>query len=196
MFESLKRRNYANELSRRFELEALPLTGNLFRVAMYLKRDRDEAEDLVQETLMEGLKSFHRYSPGTNIKAWLTTIMYNTHYKQLKKSSRLQLMPEKEDMMAQTAVFEPPVPVGLTDEVIIEALNNLPENFRVVVLFSDVEEFSYKEIAKILELPMGTVMSRLHRGRKLLRNELTAVAREFGILHEVPEFKKKEGGNS
>jgi len=167
-----------------FELEAMPLTPDLFRVAMYLKRDRDLAEDLVQETMMQALKSFHRYEPGTNCKAWLTTIMYNTHYKQLRKQSNLKLVDDPEDLIAQTLAFEPSVPQKLTDQEVIDAVKKVPPIFRDVILLCDVEDFSYKEISEMLDIPMGTVMSRLHRGRKMLRGELAVMARDYGIGDE------------
>ncbi len=159
----------------------MPLSPDLFRVAMYLKRDRDLAEDLLQETMMQGLKSFHRYETGTNCKAWLTTIMYNTHYKQLRKQTNMKLVADPEDRIAQTLAFEPSIPQKLTDEDVIEAVKKVPSLFREVILLCDVEDFSYKEISAMLEIPIGTVMSRLHRGRKLLRGELAIIARDYGI---------------
>ncbi|HUF03296.1 MAG TPA: sigma-70 family RNA polymerase sigma factor [Aridibacter sp.] len=170
-----------------FEQEAMPLTPDLFRVAMYLKRDRDLAEDLVQETMMQALKSFHRYEPGTNCKAWLTTIMYNTHYKQLRKQSNMQVVDDPEEKIMQTLAFEPSIPQKLTDDEIIEAVKKVPPIFRDVILLCDVEDFSYKEISSMLDIPMGTVMSRLHRGRKVLRGELAVVARDYGIGEEPPK---------
>jgi RNA polymerase sigma-70 factor (ECF subfamily) len=177
----LKRKTEEEKRWENFEQEAMPLAPDLFRVAMYLKRDRDLAEDLLQETMMQGLKSFHRYEPGTNCKAWLTTIMYNTHYKQLRKQSNMKLVSDPEEMIAQTLAFEPSIPQRLTDEDVIEAIKKVPSIFREVILLSDVEDFSYKEISAMLDIPMGTVMSRLHRGRKLLRGELAVIARDYGI---------------
>jgi RNA polymerase sigma-70 factor (ECF subfamily) len=177
----LKRKTEEEKRWENFEQEAMPLAPDLFRVAMYLKRDRDLAEDLLQETMMQGLKSFHRYEPGTNCKAWLTTIMYNTHYKQLRKQSNMKLVSDPEEKIAQTLAFEPSIPQRLTDEDVIEAIEKVPSIFRNVILLSDVEDFSYKEISAMLEIPMGTVMSRLHRGRKLLRGELAVIARDYGI---------------
>jgi len=183
-----------------FEQEAMPLAPDLFRVAMYLKRDRDLAEDLVQETMMQALKSFHRYEPGTNCKAWLTTIMYNTHYKQLRKQTNLKMVEDPEDKIAQTLAFEPSIPQKLTDEDVIEAVKKVPRIFRDVILLCDVEDFSYKEIADMLDIPMGTVMSRLHRGRKLLRGELAVLARDYGIVEKQDidnvAVMKNRGGKS
>ena len=174
------------KLLQNFEQEAMPLTPDLFRVAMYLKRDRDGAEDLVQETMVQGLKSFHRYEPGTNCKAWLTTIMY--------------IVDDPEEKVMQTLTFEPSIPQKLTDEDVIEAVKKVPELFREVILLCDVEDFSYKEISSMLDIPMGTVMSRLHRGRKLLRGELAVLAREYGIVEDPPKDNiamiNRKGGKS
>lgn len=164
-----------------FEAEAMPLTPELFRVAMWLTRDRTEAEDLVQETMMQALKSFHRYEIGTNCRAWLTTIMYNLNVKRLQKMGRMRMVDDPEEKLAETIPFEAPIPQSVTDEDVIKALANVPENFRQVVVLSDIEEFSYKEIASILGIPIGTVMSRLSRGRKVLRMELADYARNYGF---------------
>ncbi len=197
MFSSKKEEERLLEI---YEQEAMPLTPDLFRVAMYLKRDRNLAEDLVQETMMQGLKSFHRYEPGTNCKAWLTTIMYNTHYKQLRKESNLKVIDDPEEKVMQTLTFEPSIPQKLTDEDVIEAVKKVPSIFREVILLCDVEDFSYKEISSMLEIPMGTVMSRLHRGRRLLRGELAVLAREYGIVEEPPKDNiamiNRKGGKS
>jgi RNA polymerase sigma-70 factor (ECF subfamily) len=182
-----------------FEQEAMPYAADLFRVAMFLKRNRDAAEDLVQETMMQSLKSFHRYEMGTNCKAWLTTIMYNTHYKQLRKQTNLKLVADKEELIAQTVPFEASIPQNITDEDVLRAIEKVPEVFRGIVVLSDVEGFAYKEIAKIMDIPIGTVMSRLHRGRKVLRNELAVYARNYGISSkddENNESLKKQGGKS
>ena len=166
---------------RDFETEALPFKADLYRVAVWLTRNQNEAEDLVQETLMEALKSFHRYEMGTNCRAWLTTILYNLNSKRIYKLGRLKIVDDAEETLAATVAFEPQLPQTITDEEVIAALGNVPENFRQVIVLSDVEEFSYKEISTILKVPMGTVMSRLSRGRKLLRQELAAYAHRYGF---------------
>ena len=180
-----------------FEDEAMPFTQDLFRVAMFLKRNRDSADDLLQETMMQAFKSFHRYKMGTNCKAWLTTIMYNTHYKQLKKQTRLKLVEDKDELIAKTIPFEASVPDRITDEDVLTALEKVPQHFKEVLVLSDVEGFAYKEIAAVMDLPIGTVMSRLHRGRKILRNELAVYARSFGIGDENDEgISVAQGGKS
>jgi len=164
-----------------FEEEALPHLNDLFRIARWMVRDREEAEDLVQETLSQALRSFHRYERGTNCRAWMTKIMYHVNGKRLRKLGRLKLVEDTEEMIAETVAFEPSIERNLTDEDVLSAVKRVPETFRQVVLLADVEEFSYKEIAEITQIPIGTVMSRLHRGRKLLRNELAAFARSYGL---------------
>lgn len=197
MAGSLRNKNTGSELLQNFEDEAMPFTQDLFRVAMFLKRNRDAADDLLQETMMQAFKSFHRYKMGTNCKAWLTTIMYNTHYKQLKKQTRLRLVEDKDELIAKTVPFEASVPQRITDEDVIAALGKVPQHFKEVVVLSDVEGFAYKEIAAIMDMPIGTVMSRLHRGRKMLRNELAVYAREFGIGGKDDENNSiAKGGNS
>ena len=164
-----------------FEAEALPFLGDLFRFAMWLLRDQREAEDLVQETFVQALGSFHRYERGTNCRAWLITIMYNTKNKWRRTGSRLRIIEDVEEQIAQTVAFEAPTPEGVTDEEVLQALDRLPKNYQEIVLLSDVEELTYKEIAMLLSIPVGTVMSRLHRGRKILRAELTEYANRMGI---------------
>ncbi len=195
MFKLIKGKSQKERLWQDFENEAMPFSADLFRVAMFLKRDRDAAEDLVQETMMQALKSFHRYEKGTNCKAWLTTIMYHTHYKQLRKQTNLHLVADTEEKIAETVQFEAPIPQHLTDEDVLQAIKKVPETFREIVLLCDVEGFAYKEIASLLDVPIGTVMSRLHRGRKVLRGELAVYARNYGI--ETDKIKEvKKGGKS
>lgn len=165
-----------------FEAEAVPLMADVFRVANYLVRgDRETAEDLTQETFAQALKSFHRYTPDTNCRAWLITILYHLNSKRRHKLGQLKLVEDVEEQIANTVAFVPPIATELKDEEILQALEKLPQAFRDVVVLTDVEEFSYKEVAALLEVPIGTVMSRLHRGRKLLRQQLTDYARNFGI---------------
>lgn len=159
-----------------FEGEALPYQGDLYRMAKWLVREHDEAEDLVQETFMEALRSFHRFEKGTNCRAWLIKIMYHTLSKRRRSESRLRLISGAEEQIAETAAFEPPTPQAITEEEVLQALKRLPQQFQEVVILSDVEDMTYKEIAEALSIPTGTVMSRLHRGRRLLRAELSAYA--------------------
>lgn len=164
-----------------FEKEVMPFSEDLYRMAMWLVRDIEEAQDLTQETLIQALKSFHRYELGTNCKAWLMTIMSHLNSKRKMKLGRLQLVEDTEERIAETIAFEPPIPQKISDEDVLEALKRIPQQFSQVVVLADVEEFAYKEISQILSIPVGTVMSRLHRGRKLLRVELVNYAGTFGI---------------
>jgi RNA polymerase sigma-70 factor (ECF subfamily) len=164
-----------------FEAEALPLMGDVFRIAMWLARSHEEAEDLTQETFAQALKSFHRYTPGTNCRAWLVTILYHTDSRRRLRLRRLKIVEDTEEQIARTVAFVPSIPQQLHDEEILAALKKIRQQYREVVVLIDVEEFSYKEAAEFLGVPIGTVMSRLHRGRKLLRQELTGHARKTGI---------------
>ncbi len=164
-----------------FETEAVPLMPDVFRVAKWLAGDTTIAEDLTQETFVQALKSFHRYSPDTNCRAWLITILYRVNGKRRMKLGQLKLVEDTEEQIAETVAFEPSIPQHLTDEEILRAMTRVPRKFADVVMLTDVEDMSYKEAADLLDLPIGTVMSRLHRGRRLLRQELTEYARNFGI---------------
>ncbi|MGH9838572.1 MAG: sigma-70 family RNA polymerase sigma factor [Blastocatellia bacterium] len=168
-----------------FEAEAMPYLGELFRVAMWLTHDRAEAEDLVQETFTQALESFHRYEQGTNCRAWLVKIMYHMRSNRRRASARLQLVSDIDERIAETVAFEPPTPQGITEEEVLRALKCLPQQYLEVVVLSDVEDLTYKEIAEALLIPVGTVMSRLHRGRKLLRMELANYANSHGIKQSV-----------
>ena len=164
-----------------FESEALPFHVDLYRLARWLLRNQAEAEDLVQETLVEALKSFHRFEKGTNCRAWLIKIMYHTLSKRRRDSNRLRLVTDADEQIAETVAAEPPRSGEVVEEEVLSALKRLPEHYQEVVILSDVEEMSYKEIADALSIPTGTVMSRLHRGRSLLRSELGEYARRLGI---------------
>jgi len=164
-----------------FEAEAMPHAASLFRIAFWLTRERAEAEDLVQETLMEALGSFHRFLPGTNCHAWLVSILYHRNSKRRRAANRLTLVSDSEERIAETIVFEAPTPQSVTDEEVLAALKRLPRTFQEVVILADIEDMSYKEIAAAIDIPVGTVMSRISRGRKLLRRELAAYARAHGF---------------
>jgi RNA polymerase sigma-70 factor (ECF subfamily) len=164
-----------------FEAEALPHLPALFRIAMWLVKDRGEAEDLVQDTFMQALQSFHRFEIGTNCRAWLVRILFHVNSNRRRAKSRLLLVSDTDEHIAETLAFDPPTPQGLTEEEVLRALRSLPPQFEEVVLLSDIEDMTYKEIAETLGLPVGTVMSRLHRGRKKMRAELASYANSRGI---------------
>jgi len=171
-------------------------------MAKWLLRNRDEAEDLVQETLVAALRSFHRFEKGTNCRAWLIKIMYYTLSKRRRAEGRLRILSDTEEQIAETVAFEPPTPQNITEEEVLKALNRLPQQFQEVVILSDVEDMTYKEIAEALSIPTGTVMSRLHRGRRLLRAELAVYANSLGIGRTAETksplrlAEKQEGGKS
>lgn len=164
-----------------FESEAMPHAASLFRIALWLTRDHTTAEDLLQETLTEALSSFHRFRPGTNCRAWLVSIMYHRHSKKRWEARRLHLVSDAEERIAETIPFEPPTPQNVTDEEVLSALESLPRSFQEVVVLADIEELSYKEIAAATQVPVGTVMSRISRGRKLLRSRLAEYAHAHGF---------------
>jgi len=156
-----------------FESEALPHVDQLFRLAMCLEHNRAEAEDLVQETFTEALQSFHRFEQGTNCRAWLITIMRHLQSKRWRARGRARLISDGDVDLAGTIPFEPPTPQDITDDAMLRALSALPDGFQEVVLLADVQELSYREIAAALEVPIGTVMSRLSRARQMMRRHLT-----------------------
>jgi RNA polymerase sigma-70 factor, ECF subfamily len=157
-----------------FETEAMPHADGLFRLAMWMERDRREAEDLVQETLLQALKSFHRYAMGTNCRAWLISILHHVRSNRHRATRRVMAAEEPDEQLADTVAFVPAVPTQITDEDFLIALQGIPEHCQHIILLCDVEELTYKEIAAALQIPIGTVMSRLHRGRALLRQRLSA----------------------
>ena len=181
-----------------FTSDAMQYAPQLFSTALRITRSRSDAEDLVQETYIKGWRSFHTFQEGTNLRAWLFRIMTNTYinkynakkrkgtevelddveelflYKRLGSIDQSQLSSSAEDQMLEL----------FTDDEVKNALEELPEDFRVPVLLSDVDGFSYKEIAEMLEIPIGTVMSRLHRGRKAMQKMLYEYARERGLIVE------------
>ena len=182
-----------DDRDRLFAEQAIPLIDQLFGAALGMTRNRADAEDLVQETFMKAYTKFHQYQQGTNIKAWLYRILTNTyitHYRKAQRSPKRSGGEEVEDwQLAAAASHDEKGLVSAEAEALDNipsselrtALESLSEDQRVVVLLSDVEGFAYKEIADMLEIPIGTVMSRLHRGRKNLREGLSALAAEYGI---------------
>ncbi|MEP6570749.1 MAG: sigma-70 family RNA polymerase sigma factor [Acidobacteriota bacterium] len=170
-----------------FETEAMPYAIGLYRVALWLTRNHAEAEDLLQETLTEALTSFHRFVLGTNCRAWLVTIMYHMQSKRRRSLSRLQLVGDAEERIAETVAFVTPTPQNVTDEEVLAALESLPRAFQEVVILADIEELSYKEIAAAINVPVGTVMSRISRGRKLLRGSLAKYANSHGFIRSAAQ---------
>ena len=165
-----------------FEAAALPHMNDLYRTAARVIGNRSEAEDLVQETYLQAWKSFHRFEPGTNCRAWLFKILFHVIQHRRRKWYNSKLVQESDDLQLQdTVAYEPPVPQHLSDEDILAALEKISVQYREVLLLADVQEFSYKEVAATLGVPVGTVMSRLSRGRKLLRSQLSGFADGYGV---------------
>jgi RNA polymerase sigma-70 factor (ECF subfamily) len=155
-----------------FEAAALPHFADLYRTAVRVIGDRTEAEDLVQEAYLQGWKSFHRFELGTNCRAWMFKILFRVIHHHRRKIYPMKRFESGEELMEDTLVYQAPIPECITDEDILAALDKVPACFREILLLVDVQEFSYKEVAEMLRLPMGTVMSRVSRGRKALRSYL------------------------
>ncbi|MFN7947675.1 MAG: sigma-70 family RNA polymerase sigma factor [Blastocatellia bacterium] len=165
-----------------FEAVAMPHMKDLFRTAVALLRNRTEAEDVAQEVYLQAWKSFHRFTPGTNCRAWLFQILFHVVSHHRRKWFRWSAMSDDLEVVENTVAYEPPVvQEQISDEQVIAAFRKLPQQFAEVVVLADVHDFSYREIQETLGIPIGTVMSRLNRGRRLLRVELAEMARSAGV---------------
>lgn len=182
-----------NDLERRFSEEALPLLDQLYGGALRMTRNPQDAEDLVQETYLKAFNAFGSFKEGTNLKAWMYRIMTNAYINTYRKKQRRPLETSAENVTDRqlyttsshdsTGLQSAEVEAlrNMPDAAIADAMNSLNDDYRMVVYLSDVEGLAYKEIAEALDIPIGTVMSRLHRGRKQLRELLKDVANEQGI---------------
>jgi len=178
----------------RFERDVLPLLPSLYGAALRMTRDPTDAEDLVQDTYLRAFRGFASFQEGTNLKAWLYRILTNSFINTYRKKQREPQTVEGPDDVDEWYLFdrlgarsvessaEDQVLDQLPDDEVKHALESLPENFRLPVLLADVEGFAYKEIAEIMGTPIGTVMSRLHRGRKALEKALWETAKERGLV--------------
>ena len=171
-------------LEARFEAECLPYLGDIYKSAARVLGDSSRAEDVCQEVFLQAWKSFGRYQSGTNAKAWLYKILFHCVNHHRRKWFRFPVLKETEEFLEENLVAPATVPEQLNDEDILGALERIPADFKAVVLLVDVEEFSYREAAGILGVPIGTVMSRLSRGRRALKEHLAAVASSYGLAAE------------
>ena len=184
----------AEQMAARFERDAMPFLDQLYGAAMRMTRNPADAEDLVQETYLKAYAAFSSFTEGTNLKAWLFRNLTNTYINIYRKKQRQPYQTGTDDLTdGQLHEAESHTSTGLksaeavaldrlADTDVVEALAKMPEDFRIAVYLADVEGFSYKEIAEIMDTPVGTVMSRLHRGRKLLRSLLEDYAIERGLI--------------
>jgi RNA polymerase sigma-70 factor (ECF subfamily) len=186
-----------------FEVEAMGFVDALYNTALRMTRNAQDAEDLVQEAYLKAYKNFDKFEAGTNLKAWLFKIMKNTFINNYRKQQSIPPQSDfadiedsfenqvSEEVTRQIKNPEQELLEGVLDEHVQQALDELPEDYRLVITLADLEGFSYKEIAEILEIPLGTVMSRLYRGRRLLEEVLLRYARDHGYLRGGEPLKMR-----
>src|SRR3954467_7000291 len=193
---------YEHEQGWDFEKAAMPYVDSLYNTAYRMTRNAQDAEDLVQETYLKAYKYYDKFEEGTNLKAWLFKILKNTFINSYRKKQQAPPKADfadieesfetivRDDSGQQARTPEEELLEKVLDEDVQHAIEELPHDYRMVVLLADLEGFSYKEIADILEIPVGTVMSRLYRGRRLLEAAMLEFARDHGYLREGDEPAK------
>jgi RNA polymerase sigma-70 factor (ECF subfamily) len=200
--ETMKSAEMTHEQGWDFETAAMPYVDSLYNTAYRMTRNSEDAEDLVQETYLKAYKYYDKFEEGTNFKAWLFKIMKNTFINNYRKK---KLTPHKIDFSEIEESYERVIQKNAPDLIrdpeseifqdmmdadVKRALDSLPHDYKMVVLLADIEGFSYKEIAEILDCPVGTVMSRLYRGRKMLERTLLEYARKYGYIRGEAEPAK------
>lgn len=185
-------KTYTSQKYKEFDLEAVPHMDILYNYALHMTGSSDDAHDLIQETYMKAFRFWDKYEKGTNIRAWLFRIMKNSYINRYRKETKEPETVDYEEIAnfyntirghytdqndLQEKIFG-----GLLEDEIARAIESLPEDFRTVVILSDIEGMSYEEIAEFVDCPMGTVRSRLHRGRKMLQVKLFDYAKKYGYI--------------
>lgn len=181
---------------KQFEAEALPHMDALYRTALRMTKNQSDAEDLVQETMVKAYRFWDKFEPGSNCRAWLFKIMTNIFINEYRSKSRTPVSVNMDDiddnfLYGQLAAFSPEknpeeqLFAKIFDDDVKKAIEELPDDFRLVVVLSFLEDFSYQEIADIVDLQLGTVKSRLHRGRKLLQKKLYDYAVKNGFIKDL-----------
>jgi RNA polymerase sigma-70 factor (ECF subfamily) len=173
--------NPADPAAEEFQRTALVHLDAVHRLAYHFCRNAGRAEDLTQETFLQAWRSFERYDRSLSCRAWLCSILHHVWSHERRRLDRDPVVFDSTVARSETLLYDPPTPETLTEQEVLAAFETLPEAFREPVLLADVEELSYREIAAVLSIPLGTVMSRLNRGRKLLRHQLAAYAQSHGI---------------
>jgi RNA polymerase sigma-70 factor (ECF subfamily) len=196
------------DLRDRYEREALPILETMYGAALRMTRNPTDAEDLLQETALKAYQGFSQFQPGTNLKAWLYRILTNAYISGYRKARRQPVEVSADgsndfslyDQLSDAGVGSPEQELldRIPEEEVKRALEGLPDQFRIAVMLADVEGFSYKEISEITDVSIGTVMSRLHRGRKALQRALWDYARTHGLVDQQEPWKtpRRSAGKS
>ena len=173
-----------------FERTVLVHIEAVYRLALRLCRNVEAAEDLAQEAMLQAWRSFHRFDRGVSARPWLYGIVFHVSQNDRRRRGRDPVVADSAAANVDLVIYDPPTPATLTDEEILAAFDAIPTHLSAIVLLADLEDLSYREIATGLDIPIGTVMSRLSRGRKLLRRELAAFAERHGMTPRTVDLDK------